>query len=102
MDTKHIEPRRFLRELFGAAVAAAQPELTLPSALPSPPRGRTVVLGAGKGTAQLAQVFERHWTGPFEGFVVTRYGFGVPCERIEVVEAGHPIPDEAGHAQPKR
>ena len=96
MGTKNLEPRRFLREMFEAAVAAAQPELTLPSALPSPPRGRTVVLGAGKGAAQLARVFERHWTGPFEGFVVTRYGFGVPCERFEVVEAGHPVPDEAG------
>ncbi|SFP95615.1 glycerate 2-kinase [Tranquillimonas alkanivorans] len=96
MGMDRLEPRHFLRELFEAAVAAAQPELTLPAALPSPPPGRTVVIGAGKGAAQLARVFERHWTGPFEGFVVTRYGFGVSCEKVEVAEAGHPVPDEAG------
>jgi len=97
MDEYKLGPRQFLQELFKAAVDAAHPELTLPAALPQPPKGRTVVVGAGKGAAQLAQTFERHWRSPFEGLVVTRYGFGVPCERFKVVEASHPIPDAAGH-----
>ena len=59
-------------------------------------RGRTVVIGAGKGAAQMAQVFERLWDGPLTGAVVTRYGYGARCERIEVLEASHPLPDENG------
>lgn len=96
MDEQKLAPRQLLQELFQAAVDAAQPDLTLPAALPQPPKGRTVVIGAGKGAAQLAQTFERHWNGSFEGLIVTRYGFGVPCNRLEVVEAAHPVPDEAG------
>lgn len=90
--------RSFLEDLFGAAVRAAEPERCLAGHLPQRPKGRTVVVGAGKGAAQMAQAFERLWDGPLEGTVVTRYGYGAPCERIEVLEAAHPVPDEAGLA----
>lgn len=102
MDELKPAPRQLLQELFQTAVDAAHPELTLPATLPQPPKGRTVVIGAGKGAAQLAKTFEHHWSGPFEGFVVTRYGFGVPCDRFEVVEAAHPIPDVAGQKAAER
>ncbi len=88
--------RAFLKRLFEAAVAAALPERSIGAHLPEPPKGRTVVIGAGKGAAQLAQALERAWDGPLSGVVVTRYGYGVPCERIEVLEAAHPEPDAAG------
>ena len=82
--------------MFDAAVAAAQPGLCVPTHLPDPPKGRTVVVGAGKASAAMAQALEAHWQGPLDGLVVTRYGHGVPCERIEIVEAAHPVPDAAG------
>ena len=85
-----------LRSLFDAAVAAAQPALCLPRHLPPPPKGRTIVIGAGKASAAMARSLEQHWEGPLEGLVVTRYGYAVPCERIEIAEAAHPVPDEAG------
>lgn len=88
--------RELLASLFEAAVAAAMPEAGIRAHLPEPPRGRTVVIGAGKGAAQLAQALERAWVGPLSGVVVTRYGYGAPCERIEVLEAAHPEPDAAG------
>nr|WP_239061934.1 glycerate kinase [Ideonella livida] len=88
--------------MFDAAVAAAQPERCLPPHLPAPPRGRLVVIGAGKASAAMAQAVERHWPGPLSGLVVTRYGYGAPCERIEVVEAAHPVPDAAGQAAAQR
>jgi glycerate 2-kinase len=88
--------RALLVSLFEAAVAAAMPEAGIRAHLPEPPRGRTVVIGAGKGAAQLAQALERAWDGPLTGVVVTRYGYGAPCERIEVLEAAHPEPDAAG------
>ena len=94
--TSVIEPRPFLTSLFWAAVNAADPAKTMPAFLPKPPKGRTIVIGAGKGAAQMAQAFERVWTGPIEGAVVTRYGFGAVCERIEVLESAHPVPDAAG------
>src|SRR5262245_9989702 len=89
-------PRDFLRRLFEAALAAADPARCLPPHLPKPPKGRTVVVGAGKAAAKMARAVEEHWKGPLAGLVVTRYGHGVPCERIEVVEAAHPVPDAAG------
>jgi hydroxypyruvate reductase len=92
------EDRALLTDLFAAAVAAADPEAALRAHLPPPPRGRTVVVGAGKGAAQLAAAFERLWDGPLEGVVVTRYGYAVPCNRIRVMEAAHPVPDAAGLA----
>jgi hydroxypyruvate reductase len=91
-----IDPRKLLREMFDAAVAAAQPSVSLPQYLPSPPRGRTLVIGAGKASAEMARVVEQHWEGELGGLVVTRYGYSVPCERIEIVEAAHPVPDQAG------
>lgn len=90
------EPRRLLRAMFDAAVDAAQPALRLPAFLPPPPRGRTVVVGAGKASAAMARAVEGLWPGPLSGLVVTRYGHAVPCERIEIVEASHPVPDENG------
>ncbi|KQV34961.1 MULTISPECIES: glycerate kinase [unclassified Rhizobium] len=91
-----VNPRAFLETLFHAAVAAADPAKVLAANLPGRPKGRTVVIGAGKGAAQMAQAFEKLWEGPLEGVVVTRYGYGAPCERIEVLEASHPLPDENG------
>ena len=85
-----------LRSMFDAAVAAAQPALCLPAHLPEPPRGRTLVIGAGKASAEMARVLEQHWTGPLSGLVVTRYGYAVPCRRIEIAEAAHPVPDAKG------
>ncbi|WEX74616.1 glycerate kinase [Sinorhizobium numidicum] len=90
------EPRAFLETLFNSAVAAADPARAIASNLPEKPKGRTVVVGAGKGAAQMARAFEKLWPGPLSGAVVTRYSFGVRCERIEVLEASHPLPDESG------
>jgi len=91
-----------LRRMFDAAISAAQPSLTLARHLPEPPRGRTIVIGAGKASAAMAQAFEAAWTGPLEGLVVTRYGYAVPCQHIEIVEAAHPVPDTAGHDAARR
>lgn len=88
--------RNLLRNLFNAAVAAAQPALCLPAHLPPPPKGRTIVIGAGKASAAMARALEDNWSGPLEGLVVTRYGYEVPCQRIEIVQAAHPVPDLAG------
>jgi glycerate 2-kinase len=85
-----------LKNLFKAAVTAASPDTCLPPHLPDPPSGRTVVIGAGKAAASMARAVEAHWDGALTGLVVTRYGHGLPLESIEVVEAGHPMPDDAG------
>ncbi|MBX4911066.1 MULTISPECIES: glycerate kinase [Rhizobium] len=90
------DQRFFLTSLFDAAVAAADPEKAILDFLPQKPKGRTVVVGAGKGAAQLASAFEKNWDAPLEGVVVTRYGYGASCERIKVLEASHPFPDAAG------
>ncbi|MDE2253876.1 MAG: glycerate kinase [Betaproteobacteria bacterium] len=82
--------------MFEAAVAAAQPAQCLAAHLPAPPRGRTIVIGAGKAAAAMAHALEDGWKGDLCGTVVTRYGYSVPCRRIEVLEAAHPVPDEAG------
>ncbi|MES3025747.1 MAG: glycerate kinase [Pseudomonadota bacterium] len=92
------DPRMLLRQMFDAAVEAAQSSHCLPPHLPPPPRGRTLVIGAGKASAEMARVVEQHWPGELSGLVVTRYGYAVPCTRIEIVEAAHPVPDEAGLA----
>ena len=91
-----LSDRDILRHLFKTAVDAADPKITLPSNLPEPPNGRTVVIGCGKGVAQMASVLERSWDGNLNGVVVTRYGFSVDCKKIKVLEAAHPIPDENG------
>lgn len=88
--------RAFLTRLFEAAVTAADPETALARALPDKPSGRTVVIGAGKGAAQLGAAFERLWDAPLSGVVVTRYGYGAPCRHLNVIEAAHPVPDAAG------
>ncbi|MES2019184.1 MAG: glycerate kinase [Pseudomonadota bacterium] len=93
MDTN--KERTVLRALFDAAVAAADPCARIAAFLPPPPKGRTVVIGAGKAAARMAQGVEQHWQGPLEGVVVTRYGHGAPTRRIDVIEAGHPVPDDA-------
>jgi glycerate 2-kinase len=90
------DPRAVLRQVFDAAVAAAHPDKCVPPHLPAPPSGRTLVLGAGKAAAAMARAVEQHWDAPLSGLVITRYGHGVPCAQIEVVEAGHPVPDAAG------
>ncbi|MBT6509660.1 MAG: glycerate kinase, partial [Rhodospirillaceae bacterium] len=89
-------PRQFLTDLFDAAVNAARAEPCLTEHLPAPPLGRTVVIGAGKASAAMAAVVEANWPGEISGIVVTPYGHHVPTQRIEVVEAAHPVPDEAG------
>lgn len=98
-DAQALTPeggRALLRELFDAALRAVDPLYSVPRHLPPRPRGRTVVVGAGKAAARMALALEQAWDGPLEGLVVTRYGHGEPCRRIEVLEAGHPVPDEAG------
>ena len=90
------DPRIILRRLLDAALASARPARCLPPHLPEPPAGRTVVVGAGKAAATMAQAVEDHWEGPLEGLVVTRYGHRVPTRAIEVVEAAHPVPDAGG------
>jgi glycerate 2-kinase len=82
--------------MFDAAIASAQPALCVPPHLPAAPRGRSIVIGAGKASAAMAQAVERNWRGELSGLVVTRYGYAVPCAQIEIVEAAHPVPDAAG------
>lgn len=100
MDGFQAKP--FFTALFDAAVAAADPERTIEKFLPQKPKGRTVVIGAGKGAAQMARAFERAWDGPLAGVVVTRYGYGAACQRVAVLEAAHPVPDEAGMEASRR
>lgn len=91
-----LDTRAFFTSLFSAAVAAADPARVIAGFLPARPKGRTIVVGAGKGSAQMAAAFEAAWNAPLEGLVVTRYGYGAKCRRIEVLEAAHPVPDAAG------
>jgi hydroxypyruvate reductase len=100
-----IDPRVLLRRLFDAATEAAQPVHNVPPHLPRPEElgtGRLIVIGAGKASAAMARAVEDHWSGELSGLVVTRYGYAVPCERIEIVEAAHPVPDAAGLAAARR
>ncbi|MYN07776.1 glycerate kinase type-2 family protein [Pseudoduganella aquatica] len=91
------DPRQFLLNLYNAAISAVHPRTLLSEFLPQPPaNGKTLVIGAGKGAAAMAEAVERNWNGPLSGLVVTRYGHGAKTEHIEVVEASHPVPDEAG------
>ena len=94
--------RALLDQMFRQAVAQAQPALAIGRHLPEKPAGRTIVIGAGKASAQMARAFEQAWDGPVSGLVVTRYGYAEPCERIEIVEAAHPVPDEAGFLAARR
>ncbi|RUZ72307.1 glycerate kinase [Mesorhizobium sp. M7A.F.Ca.US.006.01.1.1] len=90
------EPRAFLANLFQAAIDAASPGKRVAQFLPARPKGRTIVVGAGKAAAAMAAAVEAAWDGPLGGLVVTRYGHGAPTKFIEVVEASHPLPDAAG------
>lgn len=94
--------RALLQTLFELAVERAQPALAIDRFLPNPPKGRTIVIGAGKASAQMARAFEKAWPGEMTGLVVTRYGYAEKCERIEIVEAAHPVPDAAGFEAAKR
>ena len=94
--------RDLLRRMFDAAIEAAQPARCLPPHLPDAPNGRTIVIGAGKASAAMAKAFEDHWPHEASGLVVTRYGYAVPCRKIEIVEAAHPVPDAAGLAAAQR
>ena len=103
-----VQARELLSRLFAAAIASAQPSRCIAAHLPDPQslgRGRLIVIGAGKASAAMARAVEDHWTGSADqlgGLVVTRYGYGVPCQRIEIVEAAHPVPDAAGMAAAQR
>jgi glycerate 2-kinase len=94
--------REVLCALFDAALAAADPARAIAAHLPGPVAGRTVVVGAGKASAAMARAFDNAWPGPLEGVVVTRRGHAVRCQRIEIVEAAHPVPDPAGEAAARR
>ncbi|MEE1658055.1 glycerate kinase [Microvirga sp. CF3062] len=97
--------RDILHTLFEAALQAALPDGKFDGCLPEKPKGRTIVLGAGKASARMAAAFEEAWArtgGTCEGLVVTRYGHGVPTQSVEIVEAAHPVPDEAGLQAAKR
>ncbi len=96
------EYRPLLRAMFDAAIAAAQPAVCVPAHLPDAPKGRLLVIGAGKASAAMARAVEQHWPGPLSGLVVTRYGHAVRCERIQIVEAAHPVPDAAGEQAARR
>jgi len=93
-----MSPRELLLGSFHAAVAAADPLHIVPAHLPEPPKGRTLVVGAGKAAASMALAVEQHWpaSAPLDGVVITRYRHGLLTNRIKVIEAGHPVPDEAG------
>ncbi len=95
---KDADARALLRALFDAALAAARPATCLAPYIEKlqPPKGRTVVIGAGKASAAMARAVEDQWPHPLEGLVVTRYGYGETCQRIEIVEAAHPVPDDKG------
>ena len=97
-----MDQKAFLRSLFDAAIAAAQPMKTIAGLLPAPPKGRTVVIGAGKASAEMARALEASWQGPLSGLVVTRYGHGADTASIEILEASHPVPDEAGAEAARR
>jgi len=97
-----LDPERLLRAAFATAIEAASPARCVPPALPPPPAGRTVVVGAGKAAAAMARAVEMHWAGELGGTVVTPHGHAVACERIEVLESAHPVPVDAGRRAAER
>jgi glycerate 2-kinase len=97
-----INSADFLHSLFAAAVAAVSPEKTLPAYLPQAPKGRTLILGGGKAAASMAKAVEDHWKTDLSGLVVTRYGHDVPLRHVEVVQSGHPMPDDNGENAARR
>ena len=101
---KDADARALLRSMFDAALAVARPSTCLAPYIAGlkPPNGRTVVIGAGKASAAMAKAVEDQWRHPLEGLVVTRYGYGEACKRIEIVEASHPVPDHKGREAAER
>jgi len=97
-----MTPEKLLKAMFKAAVDAALPGICVPPHLPARPKGRTIIIGAGKASGAMAKAVEDAWDGPLEGLVVTRYGYRVPTQRLEVIEAAHPVPDEAGREAAQR
>ena len=97
-----FDPQRLLRDLFATAIAAAHPRQVLADHLPADRSGRVIVIGAGKAAAAMAEVIEQQWQGEVSGLVVTRYEHGADCRKIEVVEAAHPVPDDAGERVARR
>jgi len=96
------QQRQLLRTMLDAAIDAATPHRLIKSYLPVKPKGRTIVLGAGKASAAMAREVDKHMPGDVQGLVVTRYGHAVSCDRIDIVEAAHPVPDEAGRSAAAR
>ena len=96
------DPHELLTDMLRAAIASAQPAICVPPHLPPRPKGRTIVVGAGKASAAMARAVEDAWDGPLEGLVVTQHGYRVACDRIEIAEASHPVPDAAGEAAARR
>jgi glycerate 2-kinase len=90
-----MSARELLRGMFDAASASAQPSRCVPPHLPAPPKGHTIVVGAGKASAAMAKALDENWRGDVDDLVVTRYGYSAPCCRIEIIEAAHPVPDAA-------
>jgi hydroxypyruvate reductase len=101
-DSLETDRKALLRRMFAAAIGAVDPLKIVPVHLPPPPQGRTVVVGAGKAAAAMAKAIENNWIGALNGLVITRYGHGLPTRQIEVVEASHPVPDEAGQRAARR
>jgi len=97
-----MTPEALLKAMFKAGVDAALPSVCVPAHLPPKPKGRTVIIGAGKASGAMAEALEDAWEGPLAGLVVTRYGYRLPTERLEVVEAAHPVPDAAGREAAQR
>ena len=102
MGVRKMSSVALLKSMFQAAVDAALPSICVPRHLPPRPKGRTVIIGAGKASGAMAKALEDAWEGPLEGLVVTRYGYRVPMERLDVVEAAHPVPDAAGRDAARR
>jgi glycerate 2-kinase len=100
--TSDNRQRELLLAMFHAAIEAAQPAVCVAANLPAPPKGRMVVVGAGKASAAMARAVEDVWNGPLSGVVVTRYGYAAPCKHIEIIEAAHPVPDAASVAAAER
>ena len=96
MPNPHTSPSQFLRTLFNSAIDSARPEKILAPFIPSASSGRIIVIGAGKASAAMAQVIEQQISAEIRGTVVTRYGYAVDCEHIQILEAAHPVPDMAG------
>lgn len=88
-----ISPKEFLEELFHSAISATLPENCLPTWLPSKPKGRLIIVGAGKAAANMAKIIEKKWGGPLEGIVIVPYGYSESCKWVKVIEASHPMPD---------